>query len=218
MNASGSSVFFSGLAATVVDGFASATFTFVDLASATFASPVFVSATFATSRLVKVKTIDFPSRVCATPSTRSPMRIAVQRNTPSLASASPGKVKPTRSRSKSTCSAAYFLGSNGFAATATAAASATGAAGFASATFASATAATGLVSATFASATGAVGFVSATFASTTAAAGLASPAAVTLGAKVSKLITFVSGSKFPANSSAALFNVHGPLKPKITGS
>ena len=92
-------------------------------------------------------------------------------------------------------SAAYFLGSNGLAA-----ASATAAAGFASATFASAT----FASATFASAT----FTSATFIS----------AAATAGANVSKLIALVSGSNVPANSMASLFNVHGPLKPKITGS
>ena len=124
------------------------------------------------------------------------------------------------------CSAAYFLGSNGLAA-----ASATAAAGFASATFTSATFTSAtFTSATFASATFASAtFTSATFASAAfasaafasaafASATFASPAAATAGANVSKLIALVSGSNVPANSMASLFNVHGPLKPKITGS
>ena len=145
------------------------------------------------------------------------MRTAVQRSKPSLASASPGNVKPTRSRSKSTFPAAYFLGSNGFSAT-------TGAASTGAATTGTAATSTGLAT------SGAVAFIgSATLelsatavavigATTGAVTGATAGAAAITGAIVSKLMALVSGSNVPANSIASLFNVHVPLKPKITGS
>ena len=165
----------------------------------------------------------------------------MQRSKPSLASASPGNVKPTRSRSKSTFPAAYFLGSNGFAAT-------TGAASTGAATTGTAATSTGLTAsgavaligsatlelsatagAVTGATTGAVTGATAGAAATTGAPATTAPttgattapttgAAAITGAIVSKLIALVSGSNVPANSIASLFNVHAPLKPKITGS
>ena len=151
----------------------------------------------------------------------------MQRSKPSLASASPGNVKPTRSRSKSTFPAAYFLGSNGFAAT-------TGAASTGAATTGTAATSTGLtasgavaligsatleLSATAGAVTGATtGAVTGATAGAAATTGATTGAAAITGAIVSKLMALVSGSNVPANSIASLFNVHVPLKPKITGS